>query len=70
MGYAPSAYSSEALLTLRQPQLAGRRDIVSESGVPTPQYKGSDTTSLRHSKQAHLFLASHSKEGDLVRHLN
>ncbi len=56
-------------ITLRQPQLAGRRDIVSGHGFLTTQYKGSDTTSQQNSKQAHLFLASHSKEGDLVRHL-
>ncbi len=56
-GIRPFRVFLRSPITLCQPQLAGRHDVVSGSGFPTPQYKGSDTTSLRHSKLLHLFLA-------------
>ncbi len=54
-GIRPFRVFLRSPITLRQPQLAGRRDVVSESGLPTPPYKRSDTTSLRHSKTSSRF---------------
>ncbi len=45
-------------ITLRQPQLAGRRDVVSGSGVPTLSIKGA---TQRHYDIQKPLLASHQK---------
>ncbi len=54
-GIRPFRVFLRSPITLRQHQLAGRRDVVSGSGLPTLQYKRSYTTSLRHSKTSSRF---------------